>query len=62
MTDRYHVPGTQGAFQPGSDGKVLANKVGITKPEDMDELELGLLNQLYEDVLDLPGFFGPIST
>lgn len=51
MTDRYHVPGTQGAFQPGSDERVLANKLGITQPEDMDELELELLNQLYEDVL-----------
>lgn len=51
MTDRYHVPGTQGDFQPGSGDQVLANKVGITTPEDMDELELGLLTQLYEDVL-----------
>ena len=30
MTDRYHVPGTQRAFQPGSDERVLANKLGIT--------------------------------
>ena len=51
MTDRYHLPGTQRAFQPGSDGRVLANKFGITQPEDMDELELELLTQLYEDVL-----------
>ena len=51
MTDRYRIPGSQGAFQPGSDGQVLANKIGITKPEDMDELELDLLTQLYEDVL-----------
>jgi cell filamentation protein len=51
MTDRYHVPGAQGDFQPGSGDQVLANKVGITTPEDMDELELSLLNRLYEDVL-----------
>lgn len=51
MTDRYRVPGTQGAFQSGSEGLVLANLVGITKPEDMDDLELSLLTQLYEDVL-----------
>ncbi len=51
MTDRYHVPGTQGAFQPGSGERVLANKLGITEPEDMDELELELPTQLYEDVL-----------
>lgn len=51
MTDRYQVPGTQGAFQPGSGNQVLANMVNITTPEDMDELELSLLTQLYEEVL-----------
>jgi cell filamentation protein len=51
MASRYQVPGTQGGFQPGSGDRVLANKLGITEPEDMDELELGLLTQLYEDVL-----------
>jgi cell filamentation protein len=51
MTDRYTVSGTQGEPQGGSDGQVLANKLSITSPEDMDELELGLLAQLYEDVL-----------
>lgn len=51
MTDRYQVAGSQGAFQPGSNNQVLANKVGITTPGDMDELELSLLTQLYEDVL-----------
>lgn len=51
MTDRYQVSGSQGEFQSGSDGQVLANKVGIASPEDMDELELSLLANLYEDVL-----------
>lgn len=51
MTDRYAVHGTQGEFQPGSDGLVLANKLGIQSVEDMNELELELLQQLYEEVL-----------
>ena len=51
MTNRYQVSGTQGEFQAGSDHQVLANKLGITSPDDMNELELGLLTQLYENVL-----------
>ena len=51
MSDRYAVPGAQGEFQPGSDDRVLLNALGITSPDDMDELELALLQQLYEDVL-----------
>ena len=51
MTDRYAVQGTQGEYQPGSADRVLANKLGLQSPEDMDELELELLQRLYEDVL-----------
>ena len=51
MTNRYEVSSTQGEFQAGSDHQVLANKLGITSPEDINELELGLLTQLYEEVL-----------
>jgi cell filamentation protein len=51
MSDRYAVSGAQGEFQPGSDERVLANALGITSSEDMDELELDLLQQLYADVL-----------
>ena len=51
MSDRYAVPGAQGEFQPGSDDRVLVNALGITSPDDMDELELALLQQLYDDVL-----------
>lgn len=50
-TDRYHVSGAEGDFEPGSDGKVLRNRVGIQTVEDMDELELTLLAQLYQAVL-----------
>jgi cell filamentation protein len=51
MTNRYQVPGKQGEFQSGSENLVLANKLGITTPDDMNELELHLLTQLYEEVL-----------
>ena len=54
--DRYQAEGTQGAWQPGSDGRVLANKLGIVDPQDMAEAELVLLEKLYQAVLldDLP--------
>ena len=51
MTDRYAVYGAQGEFQPGSHDLVLVNKLGIQSVEDMNELELALLQQLYEEVL-----------
>jgi cell filamentation protein len=56
VTDRYRVEGAQGAFQPGSNDQVLANRLGITNPDDMAEAELVLLEKLYEAVLldDLP--------
>ena len=43
-------------MQPGSDGAVLANKLHITNPDEMEEAELVLLEKLYEAVLvdDLP--------
>lgn len=51
MTNRYTVQGAQGEFQPGSNDLVLANKLGIHSVEEMNELELYLLQQLYEEVL-----------
>jgi len=50
-TDRYQVSGTQATWQPGSDEKVLLNKLGITDSAEMNEVELHLLLQLYELVL-----------
>lgn len=43
--------GSQGAWQPGSNSRVLLNKLGITDPDLIDEAELELLRQLYEYVL-----------
>lgn len=50
MSDRYDA-GEEGEFQPGSNGLVLRNKLGITDPAEMDEAELVLLEKLYEAVL-----------
>lgn len=49
--DRYQVSGSQGRTQPGSNGQVLENRLCLTDPADMDELELHLLTQLYERLL-----------
>jgi len=51
MNNRYQAGESQGAFQPGSHDRVLRNKLGVTTPEDMAELELMLLQKLYEAVL-----------
>jgi len=53
MTDRYDTTGNpEGQYQPGSDDKVLLNKLGITDPEEMDEIELGLLDELTNVLFD----------
>ena len=49
--NRYTVHSAEGEFEPGSDRLVLRNLLGITSAQEMDEVELGLLAQLYEDVL-----------
>ena len=51
MSERYQVSGPEGEFEPGSNGLVLRNLVGIASPDDMDELELRLLGELYDEVL-----------
>jgi cell filamentation protein len=51
MSGRYQASGAESEFEPGSDGRVLRNLAGVQSPEDMDELELRLLKDLYEDVL-----------
>lgn len=48
---RYDIAGSQAALQPGSEERVLSNKLGITRPEDMNEAELVLLQKLYLEVL-----------
>lgn len=51
---RYRVIGAQAECEPGSDGLVLRNLLGITDPEEMEHVEQVLLRQLYGDVLSDP--------
>jgi cell filamentation protein, protein adenylyltransferase len=50
LSDRYEA-GVQGEFEPGSEDRVLRNELGVIDPEEMDEIELRLLQQIYEAVL-----------
>lgn len=58
---RYDVGGSEGQHEPGSAEEVLKNRLGITSVPEMNELELMLLQQLYEQVLlqELPP--GPVT-
>lgn len=49
---RYTVDGSEGEFEPGSNGRVLKNKHGITDPAELQEAETELLLDLYTYVLD----------
>lgn len=52
MSDRYDISqGTEGQFEPGSDGKVLKNRLGITDPVRMEEQEFDLLDELEHNLL-----------
>lgn len=51
MSDRYTASGSQAEYEPGSNYRVLRNRLGITCPATMDDSELELLEQLYEAVL-----------
>lgn len=61
MINRYEVSGSQGEFQPGSDGQVLKNKPGITSPDEMDDVELLLLEKLYQRLFVLAFPAGQLS-
>ncbi len=53
MPDRYDTQDTaEGRYQPGSDNRVLENKLGITDPLELDDVELTLLDQLTVAVFD----------
>ena len=52
MTSRYDTTGNvEAQFQPGSDGRVLVNKLGVSDLDEMDDIELDLLNRLHEFVV-----------
>jgi len=53
MTDRYDTTGNpEGQYQPGSQNRVLLNKLDIIDPVKMDAIELDLLEQLSTTVLE----------
>jgi cell filamentation protein len=53
MPDRYDTSGTpEGQFQPGSDGKVLRNKLGIVDPQEMEDVEFDRLVQFESMLFD----------
>ena len=52
MTGRYDTTGNvEAQLEPGSNSRVLANKLGITDPDEMDDIELGLFYKLQGDVI-----------
>lgn len=53
MADRYDASTQlEGQYEQGSNAQVLANKLSIVDPEEMDEVEAVLLSQLTEAVLN----------
>lgn len=52
MNDKYDTTdNVEAHFEPGSNDRVLSNKLGITDAQDMDDVELDLLKRLYDAVL-----------
>ncbi len=52
MNDKYDTTGNvEARFEPGSNDRVLANLLGVSNAEEMDDIELDLLKRLHEDVL-----------
>ena len=52
MNNRYDTSlNPEGQFQPGSEDQVLLNRLGITDPAEMDDVELILLEELQAGLL-----------
>lgn len=52
---KYHAAGSEAEFQPGSRGRVLWNRLGITRVRDMNEAESQALLIAQEAALDRYG-------
>lgn len=53
MNDKYDTTGNvEAQFEPGSDDRVLANKLGVSNAEEMDDIELVLLDELRKKIFD----------
>lgn len=53
---RYHIDGSEGDYQPGSDNLVLKNSLGLTSLADINDAETELLQALYLHVFDTASF------
>ena len=63
MSDRYDTSNSiEAQYQPGTNDTVLLNKLDITNSDEMDEIELGLLNELTSVLMDEIGVDQTIST
>jgi cell filamentation protein len=60
--NRYRIAGSEAECEPGSNGLVLRNLLSITDPEEMANVEQGLLRQLYEAVLTDSSSHGRLTT
>lgn len=60
--NRYRIVGSEAECEPGSNGLVLRNLLSITDPEEMANVEQGLLRQLYEAVLTDSSSQGRLTT
>jgi cell filamentation protein len=49
---RYRVSGSEGQYEKNPDEHVLANKLGIANPGEMDEAELVLLEKFYPCIVE----------
>jgi cell filamentation protein len=53
MSDRYDTTGNpEGQYQPGSNDKVLLNKIDIIDSKQLDQIEVGLLDDLTVSLFD----------
>ncbi len=50
--NRYDVSNSEGKFADGSDEEVLANKLGLSNVDDINDAELVLLEKLYQVIFE----------
>lgn len=63
MPDRYDTSGNpEGQYQPGSDHQVLLNKLGITDPQEMENIEFDYLVHFQSALFDELAIDQKIST
>ena len=55
--NRYRTTGSQGSAEPGSGGRVMANRLGITDQESLDEAEA----ELQLDQWQVPAWLEPVQ-